>query len=170
MLRRQSWRPHQRKLHILSRHARDRMLRRGLGPRHGQKAHSGTYETHQRPPVISGGGGERGTTIVRRIADGSRTAPYYRGSRRRKRGDGEKGAAGRDHAGAGEGPDTALATLTAEPRACERGGQTIVPPRVISEEPTAVTPHGGICGGESQQWLSYPTKPHVRICAGGAQQ
>jgi hypothetical protein len=36
-------------------------------------------------------------------------------------------------------------------------------PRVLSEEPTAVTPHGGICGGESQQWLSYPTKPHVRF-------
>jgi hypothetical protein len=30
----------------------------GLGPPHGQKAHSGTYETHQRPPMISGGGGE----------------------------------------------------------------------------------------------------------------
>ena len=54
------------------------MLRRGLGPRHGQKAHSGTYETHQRRPTVYGGGGERGTTIVRRIADGSRTAPYYR--------------------------------------------------------------------------------------------
>ena len=78
MLRRQSWRPHQRKQHIGSRHARDRMLRRGLGPRHGQKAHSGTYETHQRPPAVTGGGGERGTTTVRRIADGSRTAPYYR--------------------------------------------------------------------------------------------
>src|SRR5271165_2898422 len=39
----------------------------------------------------------------------------------------------------------------------------IDPPRVLSEEPTAVTPHGGICGGESQQWLSYPTKPPVRI-------
>ena len=163
MLRRQSWRPHQRKQHIGSRHARGRMLRRGLGPRHGQKAHSGTYETHQRPPVVSGGGGERGTTIVRRIADGSRTAPYYRRSRRRKRGDGEKGVAGRDHDGTGEGPDTALAILAAEPRACERSGQTIGPPRVLSEEPTAVTPHGGICGGESQQWLSYPTDPHVRL-------
>ena len=43
------------------------------------------------------------------------------------------------------------------------------PPQVLPEEPTAVTPHGGICGGESQQWLSYPTKPHVRFCAGGAQ-
>ena len=42
----------------------------------------------------------------------------------------------------------------------------IDPPRVPSEEPTAVTPHGGICGGESQQWLSYPTKPHAGICAG----
>ena len=30
-------------------------------------------------------------------------------------------------------------------------------PRVISEEPTAATPHGGIRGGESQQRLSYPT-------------
>ena len=37
----------------------------------------------------------------------------------------------------------------------------IDPPQVRPEEPTAVTPHGGICGGESQQWLSYPTKPHV---------
>jgi hypothetical protein len=44
----------------------------------------------------------------------------------------------------------------------------IDPPQVLSEEPTAVTPHGGFCGGESQQWLSYPTKPHVRIWAGGA--
>ena len=42
----------------------------------------------------------------------------------------------------------------------------IDPPQVRPEEPTAVTPHGGIRGGESQQWLSYPTKPHVRICAG----
>src|SRR4029077_12991551 len=39
----------------------------------------------------------------------------------------------------------------------------IDPPRVLSEEPTAVTPHGGIRGGESQQWLSYPTNPHVRF-------
>ncbi len=46
----------------------------------------------------------------------------------------------------------------------------IDPPRVLSEEPTAVTPHGGICGGESQQWLSYPTKPHAGICAGGREQ
>ena len=42
----------------------------------------------------------------------------------------------------------------------------IDPPRVPSEEPTAVTPHGGICGAESQQWLSYPTQ--VGICGGGA--
>jgi hypothetical protein len=27
-----------------------------------------------------------------------------------------------------------------------------------SEEPIAGKPHDGICGGESQQWLSYPTK------------
>jgi len=33
----------------------------------------------------------------------------------------------------------------------------INPPQVRSEEPTAVTPHGGFCGGEGQQWLSYPT-------------
>ena len=39
----------------------------------------------------------------------------------------------------------------------------IDPPRVLSEEPTAVTPHGGICGGESQQWLSYPTIPPVKV-------
>jgi hypothetical protein len=41
------------------------------------------------------------------------------------------------------------------------------PPQVRREEPTAVTPHGGIRGGESQQWLSYPTMPQVRFCAGG---
>ena len=46
----------------------------------------------------------------------------------------------------------------------------IDPPQVLSEEPTAVTPHGGICGGESQQWLSYPTKPHAGICAGGREK
>ena len=39
----------------------------------------------------------------------------------------------------------------------------IDPPQVRPEEPTAVTPHGGICGGESQQWLSYPTEPHARF-------
>src|SRR3954467_11877480 len=39
----------------------------------------------------------------------------------------------------------------------------IHPPQVRPEEPIAVTPHDGICGGESQQWLSYPTKPHVRF-------
>src|SRR3954447_22917447 len=39
----------------------------------------------------------------------------------------------------------------------------IHPPQVGLEEPIAVTPHDGICGGESQQWLSYPTNPHVRF-------
>ena len=39
----------------------------------------------------------------------------------------------------------------------------IYPPQVRPEEPIAVTPHDGICGGESQQWLSYPTNPHVRF-------
>ena len=39
----------------------------------------------------------------------------------------------------------------------------INPPQVRPEEPTAVTPHGGICGGKSQQWLSYPTNLHVRF-------
>jgi hypothetical protein len=42
----------------------------------------------------------------------------------------------------------------------------INPPQVRPEEPTAVTPHGGFCGGKSQQWLRYPTKPHARICEG----
>ena len=32
-----------------------------------------------------------------------------------------------------------------------------------SEEPIAGKPHDGICGGESQQWLSYLTNLHVRI-------
>jgi hypothetical protein len=42
----------------------------------------------------------------------------------------------------------------------------INPTQVLPEEPNAVTPHGGICGGKSQQWLRYPTKPHARICEG----
>ena len=42
----------------------------------------------------------------------------------------------------------------------------INPRPVLPEEPTAVTPHGGFCGGKSQQWLRYPTKPHARICEG----
>jgi hypothetical protein len=46
----------------------------------------------------------------------------------------------------------------------------INPPQVLPEEPTAVTPHGGFCGGKSQQWLRYPTNPLVRICAGGVRQ
>jgi hypothetical protein len=37
----------------------------------------------------------------------------------------------------------------------------IDPPRVLLKSP--LPPHGGICGGESQQWLSYPTNLHVRI-------
>jgi hypothetical protein len=39
----------------------------------------------------------------------------------------------------------------------------INPPQVLPEEPAAVTPHGGFCGGKSQQWLRYPTNPHVRF-------
>src|SRR3982751_3170078 len=49
MLRRLSWRPHQRKQHARSRQARDRTLRRELRPRHDQKARIGTYEAHQCP-------------------------------------------------------------------------------------------------------------------------
>ena len=41
--------------------------------------------------------------------------------------------------------------------------EMIDPPQVLSEEPTAVTPHGGFCGGESQQWPSYPTNLPVRF-------
>jgi hypothetical protein len=32
--------------------------------------------------------------------------------------------------------------------------------------PTAVTPHGGFCGSESQQWLGYPTNLHAGFCLG----
>jgi hypothetical protein len=43
----------------------------------------------------------------------------------------------------------------------------IDPLRILSEEPTAVTPHGGICGGGSQQWLSYdPRHPNDRLLLG----
>src|ERR1700759_3734291 len=34
-----------------------------------------------------------------------------------------------------------------------------------SEEPIAGKPHDGICGGESQQWLSYPTKSIFTLIA-----
>jgi hypothetical protein len=52
---------------------------------------------------------------------------------------------------------------SSQPNLARVNGAAIYPPRVLSEEPTAVIPHGGICGGESQQWLSYPTDPHVRF-------
>jgi hypothetical protein len=39
----------------------------------------------------------------------------------------------------------------------------IAPPPVLPEEPAAVTPHGGIRGGKSQQWLRYPINLHVRF-------
>src|SRR3954462_7717695 len=39
----------------------------------------------------------------------------------------------------------------------------IHPPQVRPEEPIAVTPHDGICGGESQQWLSYPTVRYTAL-------
>jgi hypothetical protein len=35
-----------------------------------------------------------------------------------------------------------------------------------SEEPIAGKPHDGICGGESQQWLSYPTFVQNRTLSG----
>ena len=44
----------------------------------------------------------------------------------------------------------------------------IDPPQVHPDEPTAITPHGGIHGGKSQQWLSYPTNPHVACDVEGA--
>ena len=43
----------------------------------------------------------------------------------------------------------------------------INPRPVLPEELTAVTPHGGFCGGKSQQWLRYPTKLHAGIGGGG---
>jgi hypothetical protein len=42
LLRRPSWRPHQRRQHIRSRYARGRMHRRGLRPGHVRTAHTGT--------------------------------------------------------------------------------------------------------------------------------
>src|SRR4051812_48668432 len=78
------------------------------------------YEAHQCPS-----GGHR---REQRTRDNHRTLYHgwesdrpilSRKSPKGRRGDGEKGAAGRDHDGAGEGPDTALATLAAEPPACE---------------------------------------------------
>jgi hypothetical protein len=38
------------------------------------------------------------------------------------------------------------------------------------EEPGALKGHARIRGGESQQWLIYPTVPHAGICGGGGQQ
>jgi hypothetical protein len=62
-------------------------------------------------------------------------------------------------------PDRLPTARTGPPSGVAR---MIHPPPVRPEEPIAVTPHDGICGGESQQWLSYPTNPLVRFCAGGA--
>ena len=42
LLRRPSWRPHQRRQHTRSRYARGRMHRRGLRPGHVRTAHAGT--------------------------------------------------------------------------------------------------------------------------------
>src|SRR5271166_3481539 len=162
MLRRQSWRPHQRKLHILSRHARDRMLRRGLGPRHGQKAHSGTYETHQRPPAVTGGGaasegqpqfaasrmGVGPLHTIDEVAEGNEAME----KRERQEGITTGQAKGRTQR-----------WQPLQPNLARVNEAVIDPPRVLSEEPTAVTPHGGIRGGESQQRLSNPTQPPVRF-------
>src|SRR3954470_22268782 len=57
-------------------------------------------------------------------------------------------------------PDRLPTARTGSPSGVAR---MIHPPQVRPEEPIAVTPHDGICGGESQQWLSYPTNPHVRF-------
>src|SRR5215471_18304335 len=42
----------------------------------------------------------------------------------------------------------------------------IAPPPVLPEEPAAVTPHGGICGGKSWQWLRYLSNLHAGFCLG----
>ena len=42
----------------------------------------------------------------------------------------------------------------------------INPPQVRPEEPTAVTPHGGFCGGKSQQWLRYRQAARTVLCGG----
>ena len=133
------------------------MLRRGLGPRHGQKAHSGTYETHQRPPTVYGGGGERGTTIVRRIAALHTIDEVAEGNKAMEKRERQEGIT----LGQAKGQTQRWQSL--QPNLARVNEAAIDPPRLLSEEPTAVTPHGGICGGESQQWLSYPTNLHVRI-------
>ena len=46
----------------------------------------------------------------------------------------------------------------------------IDPPQVLSEEPTAVTPHGGICGGESQQMAELPDKAARCVRRGGGSE
>src|SRR4051794_40112122 len=51
-------------------------------------------------------------------------------------------------------PDRLPTARTGSPSGVAR---MIHPPQVRPEEPIAVTPHDGICGGKSQQWLSYPT-------------
>ena len=135
------------------------MLRRGLGPRHGQKAHSGTYETHQRPPTVYGGGGERGTTIVRRIAALHTIDEVAEGNEAMEKRERQEGIT----PGQAKGQTQRWQSLQPNLARVNEAARPIGPPRVLSEEPTAVTPHGGICGGESQQWLSYPTNLHVRF-------
>src|SRR4029077_14605390 len=71
----------------------------------------------------------------------------------------------RDLGGFQENPGHIPTPETGNPSAL---AQMIDPPQVHPEEPTAVTPHGGIRGGKSQQWLSYPTNPHVACDVEGA--
>src|SRR3954462_13755314 len=56
---------------------------------------------------------------------------------------------------------------TARPGPPSGVARMIHPPQVRLEEPIAVTPHDGICGGESQQWLSYPTNRTSGSVRGG---
>ena len=44
----------------------------------------------------------------------------------------------------------------------------INPPQVLPEEPTAVTPHGGFCGGKSQQCLLPDNAARPVLCGGGS--
>jgi len=95
------------------------MLRRGLGLRHGKRPIPEPYEAISVHRLVSDGGDEtrdnhssphRGWESDRSIL--STKSPRNEVMEKRER-------QGRDHVGAGEGPDTALATLAAKPRACE---------------------------------------------------
>ena len=96
-------------------------LRRGLRPHHVQRDRVGTWEIQPRPPEWSpAGAASKGKPEL--VASRLEVGPAHTTAEAMEGNDMVEGRGRPEHAGSGEGPDTALATITAEPSACERGG------------------------------------------------